>query len=212
MIWISIALVGAFHGQIFLPTKFKMFSLESTTLILHGGAALEPLRLSPLADGRFEFPEVSEGSYFLQISHPTLTFDPLQVDVTADKKNTGKQKISAYLIDAQHRKGPKLKYPLGLAPSEKAVYFEERESFSILSVLSNPMALIMGVSVLLMVVMPKLQPELSADEQSEMKKQLGDGVLAASFLRTVTGATEDDKKPAAISGDSQPSKGSKKKR
>ncbi len=41
-------------------------------------------------------------------------------------------------------------------------FWQERETFSVMSFFYNPMFLMMGVSVLLMVVMPKMLPEVRA--------------------------------------------------
>lgn len=141
---------------------------------------------------------IGEGSYLLQVAHPTLAFDPVQVDVVTDKNS--KTKITAHLVDAQNRKGPKLKYPLGLAPSDVSTYFETRETFSAFSLLANPMVLLMLFSGVLMVVMPKMQPELTPEEQSAIKQD--DGV-AASFLRS---SCEDKLEDKSASGTNPKSK------
>jgi len=193
MIWFLISASWGFQGQISLPQKFKNFSFESTKLILHGGSNGEPIKTSPLSNGKFEFINIGEGSYFLQVAHPTLAFDPIQVDVVTDKNSN--TKITAHLVDAQHRKGPKLKYPLGLAPSDVSIFFEARETFSVFSLLANPMVLLMAFSGLIMVVMPKMQPELSPDEASALKQDDG---IASSFLRSSCDERLEDK--SATSG------------
>lgn len=123
----------------------------------------------PSADGAFVFRDVfAEGSYILHVYHPKYQFEPITIDILESTK------IKAFLTDPLHTRGTKLKYPLDLGPTAVIDYFEEREEFNVLSILKQPMMLMMGVMCLLMFVMSKLQPDMNDDSVKKMKEELKD--------------------------------------
>lgn len=65
-----------------------------------------------------------------------------------------------------------IKYPLELSPQATYQYFEQRKGFSIFSLLKNPMAIMMLVSVGLMFLMPKMMADLDPADQEQMKKHM----------------------------------------
>merc|ERR1712107_685257 len=106
--------------------------------------------------------------HLLQVVHPVLRFDPVLVDV---QKKGGSIKLSAYLFEPEHGKGAKLKYPLGLAPSDTFQYLEKREEFNILTIFKNPMALMGLFSFGVMFLLPKLQPMLEEEQKKEAQRR-----------------------------------------
>mmetsp|Transcript_72924 Transcript_72924/g.165384 ORF Transcript_72924/g.165384 Transcript_72924/m.165384 type:complete len:209 (+) Transcript_72924:66-692(+) len=161
------ALAGPVRGRISFPQKFQQdlpsgSGLTAAKVIVDGGqyAAL------PTADGYFVISDVPVGPHLLQVVHPRLMFDLVRVDVQEAKGGT--VKMTAHLADLEHGKGQKLKYPLGLAPSEVFHYLEKREEFNILSVFKSPMALISLFSCGAMLLLPKLQPMI--DEEKERQR------------------------------------------
>lgn len=147
-------------GTVNIPSKYassegskKAHLMLGCKILLHGSPHFEVL---PTSDGSFVVDNVPEGQYMLQVSHPQLRFDPVYIE--AVRKGPGQLKVAAHLLDFSHGKGLKLKYPLGLAPSDVTNYFEKREEFNILSVLKNPMMLIGLVTCGMVFLMPKVQP------------------------------------------------------
>ena len=57
-----------------------------------------------------------------------------------------------------------------LEATEVKDYFTRRESFSLMSLLANPMFLMMGVSVLMLVAMPKLMENMDPEAVKEAKE------------------------------------------
>merc|ERR1719217_185908 len=122
----------------------------------------------PTADGQFVINGVPPGAHLLQIVHPTLRFDPVRVE-TAVK--SGALKMTAYLADLEHGRGAKLKYPLGLAPSEVYSYLERREDFNLFSIFKSPMTLLSLFSFGAMFLLPKLQPMLEEEKERQRLEQ-----------------------------------------
>eukprot|EP00927_Polykrikos_kofoidii_P010740 TRINITY_DN14533_c0_g1_i1.p1 TRINITY_DN14533_c0_g1~~TRINITY_DN14533_c0_g1_i1.p1 ORF type:complete len:212 (+),score=51.99 TRINITY_DN14533_c0_g1_i1:62-637(+) len=149
-------------GRVSIPTKFQQAivgrgGLSAAKVIVDGGR----FQALPTADGYFSVPGVSLGAHLLEVVHPVLCFDPVLVEA---QLKGGTPRLNAFLTDLEHGKGAKLKYPLGLAPSETYQYFEKREDFNILSIFKSPMA-IMGVFCCAVTfVLPKLQPMLEEEK------------------------------------------------
>ena len=55
----------------------------------------------------------------------------------------------------------------------KPVFFEKREGFKIGSILMNPMAIMMGVTLLIMAVMPKMMANMDPEQLKEMQQMQG---------------------------------------
>merc|ERR1719395_281036 len=71
----------------------------------------------------------------------------------------------------EHGRGSKLKYPLGLAPSEIYAYLEKREEFSIMSIFKSPMTLLSLFSFGAMFLLPKLQPMVEEEKERHRLEQ-----------------------------------------
>merc|ERR1712187_307323 len=95
---------------------------------------------------------------------PVLRFEPVMVEAL---NKGGVPKLNAYLSDLEHGKGAKLKYPLGLAPSDMYAYLEKREDFNVLSVLKSPMMLMFLFSFGVMFLLPKLQPMIEEEKERQ---------------------------------------------
>ncbi|KAI3327640.1 hypothetical protein HD806DRAFT_483455 [Xylariaceae sp. AK1471] len=149
--------------------------------------ALGALYSAPLTtDNTFVFRNVTPGSYLGDVHCATHGFAPLRVDVLSvaagnDKKaaeNGVNVKVwETYRGNDWENKGEEIR-PVGGAFPVKAlgskVYYTERGSFSILSILKNPMILMGLVSLALFVGMPKLvenmDPEMRAEFEEQSKK------------------------------------------
>merc|ERR1712137_1047519 len=80
-------------------------------------------------------------------------------------KSGGQETTSAYLADMEHGRGAKLKYPLGLAPSEAYTYLEKRDEFNIMSILKSPMTLLALFSMVAMFIGMKAQPMVEEEKK-----------------------------------------------
>mmetsp|Transcript_46270 Transcript_46270/g.100599 ORF Transcript_46270/g.100599 Transcript_46270/m.100599 type:complete len:199 (+) Transcript_46270:67-663(+) len=158
---------GQIRGRVSIPAKFQSAlsghgGLITAKVIVDGGK----FSSLPTADGYFIISGIPVGLHLLQVVHPVLRFDPVLVE--AHSKG-GVMKLNAYLADFERGKGAKLKYPLGLAPSDAYAYLEKREEFNILSIFRNPMFLMGLFSFCVMFLLPKLQPML--EEEKERQRQ-----------------------------------------
>ncbi|KAI8825984.1 uncharacterized protein EV422DRAFT_617002 [Fimicolochytrium jonesii] len=103
-------------------------------------------------DGSFSFADVPEGNHILRVVSHLYSFDQVRVVVSSNG-------IMAYVSPAGtdwKRPGPPLLTPLSLPARGKYDFFVPREAFNFMSLLSNPMLLMSGVSMLLVFVLPKL--------------------------------------------------------
>ena len=90
----------------------------------------------------------------------------VRVDVSA--KTAGKLRALV-----THNRLP-LPLPLPLEPLvAKPVFFEKREGFKVGSILMNPMAIMMGVTLLIMLVMPKMMANMDPEQLKEMQEMQG---------------------------------------
>merc|ERR1712032_1502707 len=72
-----------------------------------------------------------------------------------------------------HNKLP-LPVPLPLEPLVANLnFFEKREGFKISAILMNPMALMMGVTLIIMLVMPKMMANMDPEQLKEMQQMQG---------------------------------------
>jgi hypothetical protein len=62
-----------------------------------------------------------------------------------------------------------LPYPLKITPITRLNYFVEREKFDPMSYLKNPMVLIIGLSMVMMFVMPKMVDNLDDNDKAQLR-------------------------------------------
>lgn len=144
-------------------------------------------------DGSFVLPQLQPGSYLMEIGISNFVFPPIWIDVSptgVDKfrviKHDGSGRVLAStfhdedLADETDEESGTSKKPSKQTKkrqqSEHAMvvidalgqhqYYVPREAFSMLSMLKNPTVLIMGVTMLMAFVMPKIA------NQDEMRKQM----------------------------------------
>ncbi|KAI8055113.1 hypothetical protein BDF22DRAFT_675476 [Syncephalis plumigaleata] len=134
----------------------------STMVVLDNGSHAGYVR----QDGSFIIREVSEGDYLLEVWTSNLEFPKLKVSVrkdniTAIRTDTGLEWSTV---------GLEQPYPLLLAPLAKREFFTKREGFSIIGLFANPYMLMMGFSVIMLVVMPKMMKSMDPEALEEMQQ------------------------------------------
>ncbi|KAJ3308150.1 Diphthamide biosynthesis protein 2 [Blyttiomyces sp. JEL0837] len=124
-------------------------------------------------DGSFTFDDVSPGSHLLEVIHKGYMFDKVRVMITSEGTT------ASIHVDGTSwaTVGPPLQYPL-ILPAKASFskhYFVPREGFNIWSIFANPMMLMMGGTLLMFFLLPKmaggLDPELVKDIQEKQKEQ-----------------------------------------
>ncbi|KAI5457973.1 hypothetical protein BGZ63DRAFT_392309 [Mariannaea sp. PMI_226] len=173
------AVVSAASLTLYLPSKPNPFGLSPNThatLSNLGAQFSAPLSTS----NTFVFQNVTPGSYLVDVHCPTEVYSPLRVDIALDEK-VPVQAWETYRGNDWENKGEAV--PLrggsgGRGIEVRAVrtksYFVERPTFSVLSILKNPMILMGLVSMGLFFGMPKLvenmDPELRAEFEEQQRK------------------------------------------
>ena len=120
-------------------------------------------------DGTFTVRDVPAGAYAVEFRAAGLALDPERLEV----REGGKVKCRLY----DERKS------LLLVPVESAPkYFQERQRFNPLSLVKNPMVIMMGFSVLMMFVMPKLTANMAPEDRAQL---MGDNKIALHDGRVI---------------------------
>eukprot|EP00324_Dicrateria_rotunda_P000288 CAMPEP_0206153794 /NCGR_PEP_ID=MMETSP1474-20131121/896_1 /ASSEMBLY_ACC=CAM_ASM_001110 /TAXON_ID=97495 /ORGANISM="Imantonia sp., Strain RCC918" /LENGTH=279 /DNA_ID=CAMNT_0053551747 /DNA_START=47 /DNA_END=887 /DNA_ORIENTATION=- len=136
--------------------------LDGVRVVLNGGA----YSAIPRQDGSFQIHSVRPGTYLLEVQDVQSVWPMVRLDVSA--KAAGKMR--ALLT---HNRQP-VPFPLPLEPLvAKPVFFEKREGFNWAGMLMNPMVLMMGVTLLIMVAFPKMMANMDPEQLKEMQQMQG---------------------------------------
>jgi len=171
------------RGRLGVP---GLASAPTSTMVLDG----EPRTLSRV-DGSFSIDGVAPGIHVLEAASPMFDFPVLTVSVSEDG-----QILGTFLFNKKRRE---MRHPFVLQAVSRPVYFEPRKTISVMSILGNPMLLMMGFMLLVTYALPKLQEGMDPEElkkmQEEMKKNQAsqpDPQKMLSNLFGGGGATADD--------------------
>jgi len=136
--------------------------LDGVRIVLNGGA----YSAIPRQDGSFVIHSVQPGTYLLEVQDVQSIWPMVRLEVSA--KAAGK--LRALLT---HNRQP-VPFPLPLEPLvAKPVFFEKREGFQWSAMLMNPMVIMMGVTLLIMVVFPKMMANMDPEQLKEMQQMQG---------------------------------------
>ncbi|KXJ96971.1 hypothetical protein Micbo1qcDRAFT_155707 [Microdochium bolleyi] len=156
------------------------------TLTTLGRAVLS----APLnAANQFVFDNVTAGSYLADIHCPLFGFAPLRVDVGPFEDALKVQVWETYRGNDWENKGeeiPARKVGAGSLRGGvyearlvgRKVYFQERASFSIMSILKNPMILMGIVSLAMFIGVPKLIESMDPETRAEFEAQRRENPVA----------------------------------
>lgn len=138
---------------------------RQTTVTLNYGAHVGFIR----GDGSFYIPDVPRGLYILEVTSINYTYDRLWIDV----EGVDNIRAAVHLPGTDYEYNPiySIPYPLELAARAKTDYFTPREGFSIVSILGNPMFLMMAFMVFGVWVLPKLQEGIPPEELEKVRKE-----------------------------------------
>ncbi|ORZ18426.1 hypothetical protein BCR41DRAFT_395679 [Lobosporangium transversale] len=159
----SVVRAAQLSGIVVGPTEhFQPRDLSPRTrVILSGGEHTAMV----MKDGRFTFPNVPEGSYLLQVESPQYLYPTIKVHVTEKESRAYMVSLGADWSNNDNS----LQFPLTLAPRAAASYFIPREGFKLSHLFANPMMLMMGFSVLMLFLMPKLMANMDPEAMQEMQ-------------------------------------------
>jgi len=120
------------------------------------------------ADGSFVFHDVIPGVYTLTVLSPTHMFSQVKLDVGSQ----GHGKIRAREYRYPGAPVVKMQYPLTLDAHVQTQYFEQRQQFGLSTFLSNPMALMMFVTMGILFIFPKMMKNMDPEQMKEMQEQM----------------------------------------
>jgi len=146
----------------------------------------------PRSDGYFILQDILPGTHLLEVVAVGAVFPALRVDISARHQG----RVRASYVDDQRRQ---LAAPLLIEPVKKDVdYFEQRAQFNLAALLKNPMVWMVGITLFMMLVLPKMMENMDPEElkrmQEHMNKNQGNP-MAAMFT-----APEAASAAAAASG------------
>uniref|UniRef100_A0A7S3J511 ER membrane protein complex subunit 7 beta-sandwich domain-containing protein n=1 Tax=Euplotes harpa TaxID=151035 RepID=A0A7S3J511_9SPIT len=149
--------------------------LSQVTVILEGEGMTYVSYL--YSNGVVKFTNVPVGNYIMRIDDVNFFYDSFAIEVF---KHKDKEVVRAFNYDIKNGKGGQIKHPVIFSPTIPKIYDEIKEPFSVLSLLKNPMVLMMLVSLGMVVLMNKM-PKPDKEQMAEMNKQMG-GFKMPSFL------------------------------
>lgn len=123
---------------------------------------------------------VEDGTYMIEFSSVKYKFAPVILDQV-----NGRQ--TAYMYEpvrGDHGRGVLMPIPLVVQPLQLNNYVVAREEFNMFVFLKNPMVLIGLVMFGLVLLLPKLQPQVNPEEMQEIRKGLDqDSGIAATIFK-----------------------------
>ncbi|KAK3807751.1 MAG: hypothetical protein J3Q66DRAFT_356391 [Benniella sp.] len=132
-----------------------------TRVVLSGGAYSAVIN----RDGKFVFSNVPEGSYLLEVQSPQYIYPVIKLTITDKQPRAHLVTLGADWSNNDNI----LPLPLTLSPRGPATFFIAREGFKISHLFANPMMLMMGFSVLMLFIMPKMMANMDPEAMQEVQ-------------------------------------------
>ena len=179
---------GTISGQLQFPDK-RPFNITTRITLNHGEYSTYSR-----VDGGFEFYDVQPGIHVLDVLSTVFHFSQVKIQLLEDEMENPKCLEYFYPGAKKHP----VTHPLELKALATYEYFEERKGFSIMSILKNPMIMMMLVSVGLMFMMPKMMEGLDPEEREQMKKQMemqqNPSAMLGQIFGDLTGGNQEEAK------------------
>jgi hypothetical protein len=134
-------------------------SATSARVILYGNGGQQEVIATK--DGTFHINDVPPGAYLLEAVSNSWSYPKVRVDVSSRQSGKIKARVSS-----ETQVGQALAYPLQLVPIGPMKFVEDRPGFQIFSLLKNPMVLMIGVTLLMTVLLPRL---MTPDTMKELQ-------------------------------------------
>ncbi|KAF9946351.1 hypothetical protein BGZ65_009808, partial [Modicella reniformis] len=150
---------GTVVGQ--TETPYPRDLSHKTRVILSGGQYSAMIT----RDGKFVFPDVPEGSYLLEVQNPQYIYPTVKLTVNGKDSKAHLVSLGADWSNNDNI----MQFPLTLTPRGPSTYFIPREGFKISHLFANPMMLMMGFSVVMLFIMPKLMANMDPAAMEEMQ-------------------------------------------
>ncbi|KAG1168917.1 hypothetical protein G6F36_012161 [Rhizopus arrhizus] len=154
-------------------------NLDYTTarVVLNGAQHVTRIK----SDGQFTFHNVQPGSYLLEVQSVKYVFPKIRVDIKEDEKVW-----AAYTALGRdwNQFGNMIGYPFEIQAKTEADYFIQRQGFDLTSMLGNKMFLMMGVSGLMLIFMPKMMKQMQEMNEEMINEEGGQpSKLSETFIK-----------------------------
>ena len=154
---------ASIHGRLRLPDPAQ--SLNSTRITLNDGTTHSTYTLP---DGSFVFRRVPPGVHLLDVQSRVHHFSQVKVQILPGSMDS--PRCVEYVYPGATKQA--VPHPLELTAHASYEYYEPRQGFSLMSILKNPMVLMMIMGVGGMYMMPKVMDGLDPEQKELMQKQM----------------------------------------
>ena len=119
-------------------------------------------------DGSFVVDDVAPGTYNLDVLSSKFAFSRFKVNVRG-----GAARVQALEYAYPGAQKVPVAHPLTIQPHGRLTYFVARQTYGLAQVLKNPMILMMGFTMLMVFVMPRMMKGMDPEEMEKMQEQMG---------------------------------------
>lgn len=147
------------------------------------------------SDGTFVFRDVSSGTHELTVLDPKREFTRATVEIDSAQNVV---KILEWFPSQAQGQGPQARLvpQLVVRSLGEVDYFEKRQTVSVMSFFANPMMLMLGVTLVMGMAMPKLMEGMDPEELKRVNKDMANqrNILsdpAAAFSNRIAGKNDD---------------------
>jgi len=156
------------EGHIRVPKGSRV--LSTGRVLLRNGVTLTGLIRG---DGIFVIYDVPPGTYVLEVIAADYTFPLIRVDVSGRDRGKIRGVIlpsSAAARAAAASSGEKLAYPFSIQPLFPIEYFQTHVPYNVWGLFKNPMVVMMGLTFLLAVIVPRLMANMDPADVEEIRR------------------------------------------
>lgn len=186
----SAAMTTSIQGRLRLPDPSIM--LNSTRITLNDGSQHSTYTQ---VDGSFVFYRVPPGVHLLDVQSREHHFSQVKIQLLEEAMDV--PKCIEYVFPGAPKQA--IPHPLELTAHASYEYYEPRQGFSMFGMLKNPMFLMMLVSVVGMVMMPKMMEGMDPEQKEQMQKQMAmqqdPSKMLTQMFQDMTGSGEEPEAP-----------------
>ncbi|GKY94609.1 hypothetical protein MPSEU_000426400 [Mayamaea pseudoterrestris] len=153
---------GVIHGRLQYPDKRPF--MESAHISLNHDEQHTYSR----SDGSFTFFNVKPGVHVVDVHDQLYHFSQIKCQFLEESMD--KPTCIEYIFPGSHKL--ETTHPLVVNALASIEYFDAKRGFSILSIIKNPMVLMMLFSVGMMYFMPKMMEGMDPEEKAKFKQQM----------------------------------------
>ncbi|KAJ1673772.1 hypothetical protein EV182_004584 [Spiromyces aspiralis] len=166
-----------------------------TRVIVNGGENAAYV----MADGSFVVNGVREGESLLEVLSHKYEFPKIRLSIGTNEE--GRASVAPRFVQPGHEwstDAPTIEYPLKIQAINKHEFVVPREGFNIIGLFMNPYMLMIGASLVLVLIVPKLQANMDPEVLQDSSKQY-QAMTQADISETLTNFLMGGQDPKKIS-------------